>query len=251
MKKNIVISFLLIGLIILFEPGDLPDNSQFQEGLNSVSQDEIVIVFNSGGWGNTPVDEAGDFKPIIEGVQETLNDLGYKSIVVPYKRTKDSFWGKIEGIRSFLTSFKSQSAKLAQEIEDFVENNPNTKVIVAGLSSGGAFVDKTMECVSEKNISNIFTIELGIPFWEESFDSENVLFLNNEGKDPLSKGEAGILVFSLFKTPFKWLLAKISGENISLSRALHIPGHEYFWDSSTTGGQITTFIKDKFVPQNF
>ncbi|GAI55805.1 unnamed protein product, partial [marine sediment metagenome] len=71
MKKNIVISFLLIGLIILFEPGDLPDNSQFQEGLNSVSQDEIVIVFNSGGWGNTPVDEAGDFKPIIEGVQET------------------------------------------------------------------------------------------------------------------------------------------------------------------------------------
>lgn len=250
-KKLILISFAVAFLVFLFVPGDFPDNSQFKNLLNSVPGNEVVIIFNSGGWGYTPIEKAEDFSPIIEGVQKTLNDLGYKSTVVPYKRTENSFLGKVEGVREFLTFFKNQSARLAQEIEHFREYNPDSKIIVAGLSSGAAFVDKVMERTSEKEIKNVFAIEAGVPFWEETLKSENVLSLNNEGEDPLAKGKKTILLFSLLKAPFKLLLAGISGKNLSLSEAFHTPGHEYFWDSSSTGSKIVVFLKNKFTFQDF
>lgn len=243
-KKLIPTFCFIISLIFLFAPGDFPDNSQFQKILKSVSQEEIIIIFNSGGWGNTPAEKAADFTPIIEGIQKTLNDLGYGSMVIPYKRTKNGFLGKIEGAREFVTSFGTQSGKLAREIEFFIENNPDTKVIMAGLSSGAAFVDKVMERLSKSKRDNIFAIEVGVPFWESPLDSENVLLLNDD-KDPLSKRKTRILLASLFKAPFKWILAKISGKELSFSRALHVLGHDYFWDSPSVGPQIVSFLEDK------
>jgi len=68
------------------------------------------------------LEEAEDFAPIIEGIEETLNEWGYNSIVIPYERTKDSFFGKIAGARDFLNSFKSSSEVLAEK-ECIVEVN--------------------------------------------------------------------------------------------------------------------------------
>ncbi len=45
---------------------------------------DVIIIFNSGGWGNTPLEKAEDFATIIRGIQETLNQWGYNSIVVSY-----------------------------------------------------------------------------------------------------------------------------------------------------------------------
>ncbi|UZE93423.1 MAG: hypothetical protein ACKKMV_00740 [Candidatus Nealsonbacteria bacterium] len=250
-KKLICISFSVAFLVLLFFPGDFPDNSKFRELLDSASPDKVIIVFNSGGWGNTPLEKAKDFYPIIEGIEKTLNDLGYKSIIVPYRRTEDSFLGKVEGIREFLTSFKNQSTKLTHEIEYFQECNPDSKIVIAGLSSGAAFVDKVMEKISEKEIKNVFAIEAGIPFWEKALNSENVLLLDNEGRDSLSKKEIKTLFFSLFEAPFKLVLAKISGGNLPFSHAFRVPGHDYFWNSSSTGSKIATFLEDKFALQDF
>ncbi|MCP6718421.1 MAG: hypothetical protein KJI70_02685, partial [Patescibacteria group bacterium] len=182
--NKIIISVLLIGSFFLL--GEPPENSQFKEMINLASNKEVVIVFNSGGWGNTPLDQADDFRPIIEGIQKTLKDLGYDSVVVPYERTKESFFGIIEGLKETFTLFQKQSQKLAIEIEDFIANNPENKVIITGLSNGGAFTDKVMEKISEDKRNNVFAIEVGTPFWEDVLDSGSVLLLDNQGKDPLS-----------------------------------------------------------------
>ncbi len=241
--NKIIISVLLIGSFFLL--GESPDNFQFKEMINAVSDKEVVIVFNSGGWGNTPLNQADDFRPVIEGIQKTLKDLGYNSVVIPYERTKESFFGIIEGLKETFTLFQKQSQKLAIEIEDFIDNNPENKVIVTGLSNGGAFTDKVMEKISEDKRNSVFAIEVGTPFWENVLDSDSVLLLDNQGKDPLSAIDLKILLPSFLKAPIKWSLAKISGQELSLGHALRLPGHYYDWEEIAP--EIRLFLENNLV----
>ena len=114
---------------------------------------------------------------------------------------------------------------------------------MAGFSSGAALVDETIEEISEN--SQIYAIEVGTPFWAESFESENILQLNNNGKDSLSAGEIRTLLFTLIKAPVKWISSKVSGQNLPFSQAFHAPGHDYFWSSPEVGPQIVTFLENK------
>ena len=220
--RYFILSLVILGsLFFLFGPEVVPENFQFQEFLNSAAQNDVIIIFNSGGWGNTPLEEAKDFALIIEGIEKTLKDFGYNSLVIPYIRTKDNFLGKIAGARDFLNSFQTSSEILAEKVNFLAENLPDKKIILAGLSAGGALVDETMEKISEK--SQVFAIEAGVPFWHNSSESENTLLLDNSGKDTLSAGEIKSLISALVKAPFKWISAKINGDNLFFSQALQAP----------------------------
>jgi len=249
MKKLKYLIFSLVvlgGLFFLLGPEAIPDNFQPQEILETAKNSDVIIIFKSGGWGNTPFEKAEDFGPIVKEIQKTLNGWGYNSIVISYNRTKDNFSGKMAGAKDFLNSFESSSNLLAEEIEFLVEKLPDKKVIMTGLSAGGAFVTKTYEKVSEEARSSILTITAGTPFWVKSPDSENILQLNNVGKDSLAKGEIKTLFLSLFESPLKWVSAKISGRNLSLSRISNqFIGHTYDWN--TAAPEITLFLEIKFL----
>lgn len=245
--KYLIISLLaLSGLFFLFSPAVFPENIQFEEYLSSAHQTDVIIIFNSGGWGNTPLEEAEDFAPIIEGIQKTLSDWGYNSLVIPYTRTKDNFFGKITGAKDFLNSFELSSSLLAEEIEALVERTPDKKVIVAGLSSGGAFASETYEKISEETKDSITVIAAGTPFWANISEPGNILQLNNAGKDSLAKGKIKNLLFSLLKSPFKWLSAKTKGRTLSFSQAIQAPGHDYSWNAPEVGPEIVSFLKNRF-----
>ena len=241
--KLIIFIILLTGLFFLL--GEVPDNSGFQTALNSVSGNNIVIIFNSGGWGDTPLEEAGDFTPVVDGIQKTLSDLGYNSIVVPYTRTKESFLGRVEGLKEILSLFPKQSQKLANEIEVFIKSHPENKIIMAGLSNGAIFVNRTMMKVSENQRNSVFAVEVGTPFWEKVLDSDNILLLNNKGKDALSKMDLRILIPALLKSPYKWLSAQVLREELSFSQALYLPGHYYDWDS--VAPEVKSFLENRFA----
>jgi len=245
--KGFLLGTIILGaLFFLFGPEVLPENVQFQKLLNSATQNDVIIIFNSGGWGNTPLEKAEDFAPIIEGIKETLKQWGYNSLVIPYTRTKDDFLGEITGVRDFLTSFKYSSEILAEKVEFLIENFRDKKIIMAGLSTGGALVNETMKRISGKAKDSVYAIAAGIPFWQDSFKSENILHLDNNGRDSLAAGDTKSLTFSLIKAPFKWISSKINGQNLSFSQSFHVPGHDYFWPSPEVGPQIITFLKNKF-----
>ncbi len=257
--KNLVLILVLLGsLFFVFTPEVIPENFQPQDLLEITADSDIIIIFNSGGWGNTPLEKAEDLAPIIEGIEKTLKDWGYNSLVIPYIRTENTLSGKITGVKDFLSSFKSSSEILAEKVEFLAEQFPDKKIIMAGLSNGAALVDETIEEISEN--SQVYAIEVGVPFWAETFESENilqlpersegwrrtnVLRLNNDGKDSLSAGEIKTLILSLVKAPFKWILAKANGQNLTFSQAIRVPGHEYFWSSPEVGPQVVSFLENK------
>jgi len=244
-KNTKLITFIILLTGLFFLLGEIPDNSRFKTVLNSVPENNIVVIFNSGGWGDTPPEEANDLAPIIDGIQKTLSDLGYNSIVVPYTRTKESFLGRVEGIKETLGLFPNQSQKLANEIEVFIKNHPENKIIMAGLSNGAIFVNRTMMKISENQRNSVFAVEVGTPFWEKVLDSDNVLLLNNKGKDALSNMDLKILIPALLKSPYRWFSAQILREELSFSQALYLPGHYYGWDS--VAPEVKSFLENRFA----
>ncbi|XOB41207.1 MAG: hypothetical protein ACKKMP_01520 [Candidatus Nealsonbacteria bacterium] len=244
-KNTKLITFIILLTGLFFLLGEVPDNSRFEAALSSISENNIVIIFNSGGWGDTPPEEASDLTPIIDGIQETLSHLGYNSIVVPYTRTKESFLGRVEGVRETLSLFPKQSQKLANEIEVFIKSHPENKIIMAGLSNGAIFVNRTIMKVSENQRNSVFAVEVGTPFWEKVLDSDNVLLLNNKGKDALSEMNLKILISAFLKSPCKWISAQILREELSFSEALYLPGHYYSWDNVAL--EVESFLEARFA----
>ena len=247
MRKVFITTIILAGLVLLLTPEVFPDNFLPENIINDVTNSDVVIIFNSGGWGNTPFEKAEDFAPIIEGIQETLGEWGYNSIVIPYNRTKDSFTGKVTGAREFLNSFNVSSENLAESIEMLKAKLPDKKIIMAGLSNGATFVDETYEKISVEVKESVYAISVGAPFWagEVKADSDNILQLK-VSSDSLAKGDISALAISALKAPFKWLLAKFAGYNLSFAQMLHAAGHDYSWSSPEVNSQIVAFLERNF-----
>jgi hypothetical protein len=246
LKHFFSILVILFGLIFLFGPEAFPENFQIQEILNRAENKDVIIIFNSGGWGDTPLEKAKDLAPLVEGIQQTLNEWGYNSVVIPYVRTKDDLFGRITGAKEFFNYFKNSSEDLADEIEHLAETFPDKKIIITGLSNGAVFANKTYEKISENVKNSVYVITAGNPFWENIPQSDNLLFLDNKGKDTLSAGDVKSLLTTFVGTPFKWLFAKITGENLKISEVSHASGHDYPWEAPEINSQIISFLKNKF-----
>ena len=179
LKHFFSILVILISLIFVFGPEAFPENFQIQEILNRAENKDVIIIFNSGGWGDTPLEKAKDLAPLVEGIQQTLNEWGYNSVVIPYVRTKDDLFGRITGAKEFFNYFKNSSEDLADEIEHLAETFPDKKIIITGLSNGAVFANKTYEKISENVKNSVYVITAGNPFWENIPQSDNLLFLDN------------------------------------------------------------------------
>lgn len=245
MKKLPYIFIILVGCFLLFEPKSVPDNLQIQDIMATVKDKDIVIVFNSGGWGYTPFEESEDIAPIIENMQQNLEQWGYSTVIVPYVRVKDDFSGRMAAVRNLLNNFNNSSADLVSKIETVSKAFPDKKIIIAGLSVGGAFATKTYQNISEQAKGSVYAIAIGTPFWADNLEKDNIIQIDNDGKDSLVSGRISSLFFSLVKSPFKWLKANIQGGGLAFSKAFQAPGHIYYWESPEVGPKIIGFLSDK------
>jgi hypothetical protein len=240
-KYPIFISIIILVFFLFFWFDALPENVRLKEVAGSHLNEDIVIIFNSGGWGDTPPEKAEDLTPIVKGVEKTLSEKGYKSIVIPYERTKAGLFAKIRGAREMFGYFQKQSDELAGGVKVFLENNPGKKIIMVGLSNGASFVDETMKKLA--NFQNsVLAIEIGSPFWQKEMNSGNVLRLDNGDQDSLVMGDVKTLLSTLLKAFPKWFLAKVSGANLSFSRAFDFPEHKYSWESPGVSYLIGSFL---------
>jgi hypothetical protein len=242
-KKIIFLGIFFSGILFLFVPFSISQNQELNNFVNPNFPKDVLIIFNSGGWGNTPLEKADDFFPIVYGIQETLKKDNLDSITISFYRIQNGFLGKVSGTKEMLRFFRNSSEIFSQEIEEFLKNNPQKRVILTGLSNGAFFINETMKKIDSRYQNRVLAIEAGLPFWAKRFSSDNVLILDNNGRDALSEGETKMLLISLLKIPQNWLDALITQKEIPFSRLIQVPGHYYYWDD--VKDEISMFLNKK------
>jgi pimeloyl-ACP methyl ester carboxylesterase len=205
---------------------------------------DVVIIFNPGGWGDSALCDATDFAPILNGIQDTLDRLGYQSIVVPYSRVVPGWLGKIAATKEQLNSFKHASEIQTRDIEQLSKNFPQKKFLIAGFSVGGGLSGKTLKNIAD--LANVYGITVGVPGWYRTHSSEKSLVLNNSNQDPISVGNVRTVAIHVFRCPARWLRSRLTDRRLSLALAMQFPYHDYPWSSPEVGLPITKFLETHF-----
>lgn len=246
MKKTIKILTLSLAtlgiLVFIFSPTTLPSNKDF---VDQIAESDVIIVFNSGGWGYTPFEKAADFAPIVQEIKTNIEQWGYKTVIIPYDRTQKGFLGKITAMKDFFNYFNINSQILSQKTEDLIKQFPDKKIILTGLSQGGTFVEETIGNISKESKKSVYGITVGTPFWAKPPESDNIIRITNDGKDILSSGSFEVLLATLVKVPLKWIFSKLRGDNIIFSNLFSVKGHMYEWSSEKVGPEIISFLEKK------
>ena len=128
-----------------------------------VKDNDVVIIFNSGGWGWNSTQQTPGWSGILDGIKSELERLGYSSIVLNYRRTSGGVYGCAREFYEAARQYPSKAEDLAKRIEFLTEHVPGLKVIITGESTGTIISDRTM--VLLKDNPQVYSIQTGMPFW--------------------------------------------------------------------------------------
>lgn len=207
---------------------------------------DILLIFNSGGWGWSPASEAEGWGSIIEGVAEELRNLGYSVGAMEYQRTTRDMWGPVTEINEILASAvglpMGKAQELAARIEFLLNNIPGVQLILLGESNGASICEYAFRILSDSD--RVYTIQTGPPFWHGSIYSERSLVMRSNGEvdDCFSNGD----IFTLIGANLSSLLGVSDTEPGAILYYVGAPGHEYSWSYPEVAGQIIDFLRLNF-----
>jgi pimeloyl-ACP methyl ester carboxylesterase len=236
------------GLPFLLSPTRIPQNEETKIAAAAI-QNDVVVVFNGGGWGDFPLDKATDFASILEGIRSTLSQLGYRSTTISYYRALPGLARRIAGTKEQLNSFKTTSQTQIRDMNEVCRRFPTKRFVLVGFSVGGGLSARTLQGLQDAR--NLCGIALGVPEWFWTFRSDKSLVLNNDNLDPLTTGNAYVVALNVIRSPFRWLRAKISGKTTTVALSFQFPHHEYQWTSSRVGPPIREFLARQLSRLNY
>lgn len=230
------------GAPTFLSPIRLPSGER-EKLLQAASSVDTLIVFNPGGWGDVSLAEADDFRPVLEGIQASLKELGFSSAVKVYLRTLPGLAGRIAGIKDQILGFRFSSRRQAEDLEALARSYPEKAFLLVGFSTGGGLSSRSIRKLA--HFENVLGLSVGVPGWFKTEASEKSLVLNNSGKDPLVCGDIYSVAWHVFAAPYVWFKARFDKRPISVALAFHFPHHEYGWDSPEVGPPIWQFLRQR------
>jgi hypothetical protein len=211
----------------------------YEEARNS----DVVVLFNSGGWGWNRTDET-QWGSILEGISAELKSLGYRPVVLNYRRTGGGIMGCVREFFEAARRYPNRSRDLAWRVQFLTDNIPDLKVIVAGESTGTVISDKTMGLL--KDDTRVYSIQTGTPFWHKPSALERTLLMNSNGKgiDTFSHGNVPAMVWATVKSWFGMTSPEDNpGDILSWLKA---PGHDYSWQYPGISSEVVSFLERNF-----
>jgi hypothetical protein len=212
----------------------------YMEAQNS----DVVVFFNSGGWGWNNTDETPGWASIIEGIKSQLEGLGYHPLVLNYRRTSSGITGCIREFSEAVTRYPHKSRELAERVEFLTDHLPDLRVIVAGESTGTVISDKTMGILKDK--PQVFSIQTGTPFWHKPATLDRTLLMNSNGKgiDTFSYGNIPAMIWATIKGWFG--LTSPDDNPGDILSWLKAPGHDYSWQYPGVCSEVIRFLDENF-----
>ncbi|MFC1982431.1 hypothetical protein ACFLV5_01385 [Chloroflexota bacterium] len=205
---------------------------------------DFIVVFNPGGWGWNLAERSSGWNSILSGIKSELNNLGYSSVMLNYRRTGETMRGAVKEFIEATIDYPFKAKELALRVEFLTAHIPNLKVIVTGESNGTVISDSTM-CILRDN-PNVYSIQTGSPFWHKSVMVERTLLLNDNGMvhDTFSEGDIPAILWASLKNLFGQGPEEANpGKILYFLRA---PGHDYRWQYPDVCSQITGFLERNF-----
>lgn len=205
---------------------------------------DVVVFFNSGGWGWNLFDKTPGWESIIGGIKSELHALGYRTLVLNYQRTSKGLRGCIREFFGELTHQSSKAAELARRIEFLTDRIPNLRVLIAGESTGTIISDKTMTILPEN--SRVYCIQTGTPFWYKPLSQVRTLLMNSNGQavDTFSYGKISTMIWATVRG---WFGLMPPEENRgTILTWLRAPGHDYSWQYPGVSSEVIKFLKNNF-----
>ncbi len=205
---------------------------------------DVVVVFNSGGWGGSMIDKTPGWSSILDGIESTLDDLGHQSMLLNYRRTSSGLRACINEFIEGWARYPSKAKDLAARVEFLTDHIPNLRVIVAGESNGTVIVDSTMSILRDN--PQVYSIQTGTPFWHQPTPLDRTLLMNSNGKtvDTFSYGNVPAMIWATVKNCFGLLSPEDNpGTVLSWLRA---PGHHYSWQYPGVCSEVINFLENNF-----
>ena len=203
---------------------------------------DIVIIFNSGGFGWTITEETPEGQGFVTGIESELASLGYSPLLLNHFRSAKTLNGCLSELMAEAGLYPSKAKDLALRVEFLTSHIPGIGVILAGHSNGSTICESTMRIL--KNNQRVYSIQLGPPFWDNSIVSDRSLVMRSNGiiPDSFSQGD----LFTIIRANLEALFGISQDYPGKILLYIGAPGHDYRWEYPEVHSQITNFLEKIF-----
>lgn len=200
---------------------------------------DVVVIFNSGGWGWSSILDAPYGLDFVAGIESALADLGYASLMLDHYRTGSNIHGLVSELLFAVDKYPSKPIDLASRIEFLTRHLPGIKVIITGMSNGASICEDAMLILRDNQ--QVYSIQLGPPFWNDSTILDRALVLRSNGivGDTFSQGD----ITTIISINVEAMLGISQDDPGNILLYIGAPGHDYRWQHPEVRSQITAFLE--------
>lgn len=203
---------------------------------------DIVMFFNSGGWGWTLIEDSPEAQSFATGMESELASLGYTSLMLDYSRTASTLNGHLSELMLAVGLYPLKAKDLASRVEFLTNHIPGIKVILTGMSNGTLIGESVMNIL--RDIPQVYSIQLGPPFWSNSIVSDRSLAIRSNGIVPDSFSQGN--VFTIIRASLESLFGMSQDNAGHILLYVKAPGHDYQWQYPEVHSQIISFLQQNF-----
>ena len=188
---------------------------------------DVLILFNSGGYGWTALDKASGYATIVNAIEDEMVTRHCRVLVLNYQRAYRSLRGYVSEILNAGAKSVSKPKELALRLNFLWRHLPGLKIIMTAESNGTVMSNQVMKMLPDEK--RLFSIEFGPPFWYDNFTSDRVLNMRSNGvvPDSFSYGHWR----RAFKANWDALRGKNPADPGNVLLYIGAPGHDYNWQN--------------------
>jgi len=204
---------------------------------------DVVIINNSGGWGWSSMLDFTYGLDFIVGVDAEFTRLGYSTLWLDFYRTAKTLNGCLSELMLAPGLYPLKARDLASRVDFLTRHIPGISIILTGESNGCTICDDIMHIL--KDNPQVYSIQLGPPFWNNSASSERSLILRSNGIIPDSFSQGN--VFTVIRANLEALFGISQEDPGHILLYIGARGHDYQWQHPGVGPRIIQFLNKYFT----